>query len=112
MSDLLFENFDIVSEGAPVVILCEGAIRLRGLERLTFRNFRVRARRPFQLEGNAVTPLADLRFSGISGTIGGDVPFIARHVSRLNLNEIELSGNTGELPPFERPESDSWESKF
>lgn len=112
VSDLLFENFDIVSEGAPVVILCEGAIRLRGLERLTFRNFRVRARRPFQLEGNAVTPLADLRFSGISGTIGGDVPFIARHVSRLNLNEIELSGNTGELPLFERPESDSWESKF
>ena len=112
VSDLLFENFDITTERSALVIFCEGAIQLRGLERLTFRNFRIRAKQPFQLEGNAATTLRDLRFSGISGTVEHDVPFIIHQVSRLKLDDIELSAEQRETALFKRPESDSWEAKF
>ncbi len=112
VSDLLFENFDITTERAPVVLFCEGAIQLRGLERLTFRNFRIQAKQPFQLIGNAVTTLRDIRFTDISGEVAGDTPFVVRQVSRLRLEGVELSAEQSKAVPFERPESDSWEQKF
>ena len=112
VSDLSFENFDIDSGVYPIRINVEGGIRLRAVERISFRNIRIRAKRPVSLEGNGNTPLTDIRFSGISGVVEGDVPLFVRNVSRLKLDDFELTAVTGEPETFVRQESSSWETKF
>ena len=112
VSDLSFENFDITTGLFPIRINVEGAIRLRGVERIRFRNIRIRAKQPISLEGNAETPLCDIQFSGISGVVEGDVPIVAKAVTRLNLDDFELTADRGTPLPFSREESASWESKF
>lgn len=112
ISDIAFENFDIDSGRHPVRIGCEGAISLRGIERISFRNFRIRAKEPISLDGNPNTILRDISFSGISGTVENASPLHVRFVKNLKLDDFDLSAHTGEAPEFRREESPSWETKF
>lgn len=112
VSDLSFENFDIESGVYPIRINVEGAIRLRAVERISFRNFRIRAKLPVSLEGNCNTPLTDICLSGISGVVDGDTPLFIRNVSRLKLDDFDLTAVSGKPEEFERQESASWETKF
>lgn len=112
ISDIAFHNFDIESGRYPVRIGCEGAIALRGIERISFTNFRIKAKAPIYLEGNANTILKEISFNNISGTIEGDCPLHARYVQNLQLNNFDLTAVTGEAPEFRREDSPSWETKF
>ena len=113
ISDIAFSNFDIESGNYPVRIGCEGAIALRGIENISFNNFRIKARRPVFLEGNANTILKNISFSNISGTIESDSPLHLRYVENLKLNDFSLNALTGEVPPIsENRNFPSWETKF
>lgn len=113
ITDIAFDNFDIETGNYPVRIGCEGAIALRGIERISFNNFRIKGKNPIHLEGNPCTVLKDIRFTNISGTIESDTPIRARYVEDLRLNDFSLTAVTGEAPLFERPAvTTSWETKF
>lgn len=112
ISDISFENFDIVTDRYPIRIGCDAGIQLRGIERLHFRNFRIRSKYPISLEGSCRTILKDIVFSGISGEVDGDSAITAKYVQNLKLNEFELTAKNGPDVPFRRVESDSWETKF
>ena len=113
ISDLSFNNFDIESGRYPVRIGCEGAIALRGVERLSFNNFRIKAAKPLYLEGNPNTVFKDISFTGISGVVESDSPIHVRYVDNLKLDNFSLSAVTGEIPAMEEmPDFPSWETKF
>jgi len=112
ISDLSFRNFDLTSNNYPVRIFCEGAIGVRGVERLSFRDFRIRSKKPFFLVGNAESVLQSITLADISGVIEADTPLETRFVRDLKLENVNLSAETGEKVPFVRPESPSWESQF
>ena len=112
ISDIIFENFDITSDLYPVRIGCDPGIRLRGIRRLAFRNFRIRSKRPISLEGSRETILKDIAFSDISGTVDGESPLSARYVAHLKLQNFDLTAATGPETPLKRVDSDSWETQF
>ena len=112
ISDIAFDNFDIDTGRYPVRIGCEGAIALRGIERISFTNFRIKAKAPVYLDGNANTILKEISFNNISGTVEGESPIHARYVQNLKLNNFDLTAVTGEAPEFQRVDSPSWETKF
>ena len=92
---------------------CEGAIALRGVERLSFNNFRIKAAKPLYLEGNPNTVFKDISFTNISGVVESDSPIHVRYVDNLKLDNFSLSAVTGEIPAMEEmPDFPSWETKF
>lgn len=112
ISDIMFDHFDIESGRYPVRIGCEGAIALRGIERISFHNFRIKAKEPIYLEGNANTLLKDISFHNITGVVEGDCPIHAKYVKNLKINDFDLTAVTGKAPEFQRENSSSWETKF
>ena len=112
MHDISFSDFDIETKMYPVRIHVEGAIALRGIRRIHFRDVRVRAGHPFHFEGNPNSVLEDITLSNVSGMIDGDEAIHARYVSRLQMDNVSLTAATGETPEFKRGESSSWETKF
>lgn len=110
--DISFDNFDIVTEKYPVRIGCDAGIQLRGIERLHFRNFRIKSKLPISLEGSCRTILKDIEFSCISGEVDGESAIIAKCVRNLKLDDFELTAEKGPEVPFRRIASGSWETKF
>ena len=112
ISDILFENFDITTGLYPVRIGCDPGIRLRGIRRLRFSNFRIRSKRPLSLEGSRETILKDIAFSDISGTVDDASPLTVKYVEHLKLQNFDLTAATGPETPLKRIDSASWETQF
>ena len=112
ISDITFKDFDIVTERYPIRIGCDAGIELRGIERLQFRNFRIKSKFPVSLEGSYRTILKDIEFSGISGEVDGESAITAKCVRNLKLNDFEVTAKKGPVVPFQRMDSESWETKF
>ncbi len=112
ISHISFDNFDITTDRYPVRLGCEAGIELRGIEDISFRNFRIKSKLPIALDGSCRTVLKDISFDNISGTVDGDTPIHARCVENLRLNNFRLSAVRGEEVPFQRIPWDSWETMF
>lgn len=111
-SDIRFEHFDLECDEIPLRINVEDGIALRAVERLEFRDFRIRAGKPIYLTGNAGTILRDIALRDFSGVVAEETPIIVRAVERLRLDGFELSAGGGDSAPLVRKDSPSWESKF
>ena len=110
--DVSFEDFDIQTGRYPIRFGVEGAIALRGIRGLTFRNFRIDAKLPIYLEGNPVSVLEDIALENISGVIHGDTALHTRYVRNLQIENLRLTADQGDTPEFKREASPSWETKF
>ncbi len=112
LSDIAFTNCDFTTERYPVRICCEGSIRLRGIERITFSGLRFRSKLPLFLEGNSETVLREIRFTDVRGEVEGDDAIHTKFVEHLRLENFDVTARSGESPEFRRGESASWETKF
>ena len=112
ISDIVFENFDITTNRYPIRLGCDAGIKLRGIERINFKNIRIKSKRPISLEGSCHTVLKNITFSDISGNVEGESPIVAKCVKHLKLNNFELSAEIGQDVPFQRIQSKSWETQF
>lgn len=112
ISDIVFDNFDIDANGFAIYLKCMPGINIRGIERLTFTNFRINARQAILLEGHADAVLSDIQLNNITGTFRENTPLITNYVRRLKMNNIELTAETGESVPPAQPCGNSWETQF
>ena len=112
ISDISFRNFDIECGRRPISVVCEDGISLRGIRRISFEDFRIKAGEPVLLSGNAASILSDIELSHISGTVAGACPMELRFVRNLKLDRCDLTAVTGEIQPLTRESSPSWETKF
>ena len=112
MSDIAFRNFDITTGQHPIRVGCEDGLRLRGMERLTFEDFRIQGEKPIIFFGNAETVLKNISLCDFTGTINGNVPIELKYVNGLNLRNVTLDAAKGEPVPFVRQPGESWETKF
>ena len=112
VSDIRFEHFDLECKGYPVRVNVEDGIGLRAVERLEFRDFRIRAGAPVFLSGNAASILRDIALRDFSGVVAGETPVVARQVERLRLDGVELTATGAAPAALNRAKSDSWETRF
>ena len=112
VSDIRFEHWDMECTDFPLRINVEGGIALRALERLEFRDFRIRSKEPVFLVGNAATPLRDIALRDFSGVVSSDTPIVAHCVERLRLDDIELTSGPGEATQIASRDGSSWETAF
>ena len=87
--NILFENWTIESGGHPLQLFVDKGIVLRDFGHMTFRNFTVKSKRPFMVRGNEVSPVKDMHFENIKGTIAGK-PFDVAHAT-IEFGQIEVS---------------------
>jgi len=71
MSNLLFEDCEIVASENPLLFLVEPGIALKAFGNTTFRNVKIKGKRPIRLEGNGFTRVENVRFENMSGEITG-----------------------------------------
>ena len=74
-------------------------------------DYSVNEKKPLWLEGTADSPIEDVRFDNVFGTVEADVPFVARHVRNLRFDRFDVTAVTGPAVPLKRVESSSWEAK-
>lgn len=110
--DITFDNIDIDTQSHPIRIGNEEGITLRGIERLSFRNIRIRGAKSIVFTGRAPVALNDISLQNISGTIEDATPAVFSNVRNLKLDNVQLSGTSSEKGAFTRRESPSWETKF
>ena len=87
--NILFENWTIESGGHPLQLFVDNGIVLRDFGHMTFRNFTVKSKRPFMVRGNAASPVRDMHFENIKGSVVGK-PFDIVHAS-IDFGQIDVS---------------------
>lgn len=87
--NILFENWTVRSFGHPLQLFVDNGIVLRDFGHMTFRNFTVKSKRPFMVRGNAASPVRDMRFENVKGSVVGK-PFDITHAS-IDFGQIDVS---------------------
>ena len=110
ISDISFNNFDITANGFAVYLHCTEGINIREINRLSFNNFRIKSRQAVLVQGHAGAVFSDISFNNITGTVADETPLVCRYVKNLKLDNVDLSGCTGEIRPAVEPMGNSWET--
>ena len=87
--NILFENWTVRSFGHPLQLFVDNGIVLRDFGHMTFRNFTVKSKRPFMVRGNPASPVRDMRFENVKGSVVGK-PFDITHAS-IDFGQIDVS---------------------
>ena len=87
--NILFENWTVRSFGHPLQLFVDNGIVLRDFGHMTFRNFTVKSKRPFMVRGNAASPVKDMHFENVKGSVVGK-PFDITHAS-IDFGQIDVS---------------------
>jgi polygalacturonase len=87
--NILFEDWTIESGGHPLQLFVDKGIVLRDFGHMTFRNFNVKSKRPFMVRGNEASPVKDMHFENIKGTIAGK-PFDVAHAT-IEFGQIDIA---------------------
>lgn len=89
--EILFENWKIDCYGHPVEILVEPGIALRDFGHMTFRNIEVKAKKPFVVMGNELTPLKGVRFENVQGSVSSGNPFDIAFAPDAVFDRVDVS---------------------
>ena len=87
--NILFENWTVRSFGHPLQLFVDNGIVLRDFGHMTFRNFTVKSKRPFMVRGNAASPVRDMHFENVKGSVVGK-PFDITHAS-IDFGQIDVA---------------------
>ena len=109
MSDLEVENCDIDVEGSPISFWIEPGITLGNYGATTFRNLKVRGRRPILLQGTGDSILKNIRFENVTGRIEVDTPLVMRSTENVQFADFSVTSARGEKAPPAANTGDGWE---
>ena len=112
VSDISFNHMSIDTARHPIRINCDPEIKPRRIAGISFRNIRIRGAQPIHLVGTPLLPLDDITLENITGEIDTDTPLVARYVRRLAFDRVSLTAEKGDVVPFARQPSPSWETHF
>jgi len=109
MENIRVEDCDIDVKGSAISFSVESGIKLRNFGNVTFRNIRLRSAKALKLNGTGDTPLRNMRFENVTGTIGDEKPIDISNVESVCFDRFEVrSGRSSKSPPALN-DSDGWE---
>lgn len=110
MENLLVEDCDIEVANLPIAFWVEPGIALGAYGNVTFRNVRLRGKKPITLRGTGDSVLTNVVFDGVRGTIENETPLDMKDVLRVVFKDFSVTSGSGEkAKPADNP-TDGWES--
>lgn len=109
MENLLVEDCDIEAENFPISFWIEPGISLGAYGNVTFRNVRLRGKKPITLQGTGDSVLTSIVFDRVSGEVETDRPLDIRSVSGLVFHDFLVTSGKGEETIPAVNVSDGWE---
>ena len=61
---------------------------------MTFRNFTVETERPFVVKGNEATPVREMRFENICGSVKGGKAFDVEHAPDIVFGSMDVTARS------------------
>ena len=109
MANILFEDCEIVARENPLLFHVEPGIALKGFGNTTFRNVKIKGKRPIRLEGNGLTWVENVTFENVSGKITAGEALQLKATKNITFDAFTVS--SAKLPA-EQPAvnlTDTWE---
>ena len=111
MENIVVEDCEIAVRHHPVYFGVDSGVRLRSFGNTVFRNVRMKGGKPIVLKGTADAVLRNMRFENVVADISAVTPVETAAVEGLEFRDCTILSGKGDSVPFNRPDSDSWESK-
>jgi polygalacturonase len=109
MENILFEDCDIDVKYSPIIFLVESGIKLRSFGNTTFKNIKLKGKKPIRLEGNAFTYLENLCFENVKGEIDNVEAITTRAVKNIRFDRFEVTSSKPTDEKLSVNTSDGWE---
>ena len=109
MANICVEDCDIDVKGSAISFSVEPGIMLRNFGDVTFRNIRLKSAKALTLNGTGDTPLRNMRFENVTGTIGDEKPIDISNVESICFDRFEVRSGRGSKSPPALNDSDGWE---
>lgn len=109
MQSILFEDCEIEARENPLLFHVEPGIALKSFGNTTFRNVKIKGKRPIRLEGNGFTWVENVKFENVSGEITEGEALQLKATKNIVFDKFTVS--SAKLPA-EQPAvnlSDTWE---
>ena len=109
MANILFEDCEIEARENPLLFHVEPGIALKSFGNTTFRNVKIKGKRPIRLEGNGFTWVENVKFENVSGEITEGEALQLKATKNIAFDKFTVS--SAKLPA-EQPAvnlSDTWE---
>ena len=95
MKDILFEDCDIDVLGNPIDFNVDPGVVLGSFGNTTFRNVKVKGRGAIRMQGTADSPLGNVNFTNVSGSVGSDEPVKMKSVRNIGFQSFTVTGGEG-----------------
>ena len=109
MEDIVVENCDIDVDGAAVAFSVEPGIVLRDFGNVVFRKTSLKSKKAIRLTGTGDTPLRNVVFEDVSGTVEAERPVEMSNVEGIRFDRFDVRSGRGKKAPAAVNKSDGWE---
>ena len=111
MANISFSGWEMECSSHPIFLMVEGGIRIRDFGHVTFKDMKIKAKRPILLLGSAESPLRDVRFENITAEISEGEPIKMNATEQISFDRFNVTSGPGKPQPFVRKQGPSWETK-
>ena len=109
MENITVENCNIDADGSAISFSVEPGVTLRDFGNVAFRNIRLKSRKALVLNGTGDTPLRNVAFEDVSGTVAAEKPIDMSNVEGIRFDRFDVLSGLGQRTPAATNRSDGWE---
>ena len=109
MENIVVENCDIDVDGAGISLSVEPGVTLRDFGNVVFRKIRLKSKKALVLNGTGDTPLRNVAFEDVSGTVEAERPIDMSNVEGIRFDHFDVRSGRGKRSAAATNKSDGWE---
>ena len=109
MEGITVENCDIDVDGSAISFSVEPGVMLREFGNVAFRKIRLKSKKAIALNGTGDTPLRNVVFEDVSGTVNAEKPIDMSNVEGIRFDRFDVRSGLGKRTPAATNKSDGWE---
>ena len=109
MKDITVEDCDIDVDGSAISFSVEPGVTLRDFGNVAFRKIRLKSKKAIVLNGTGDTPLRNVVFEDVSGTVDAEKPIDMSNVEGIRFDRFDVRSGLGKRTPAATNKSDGWE---
>ena len=109
MDSIIIEDCNIDVDDAAIAFSVEPGITLREFGNVTFRKIRLKSKKAIALNGTGDTPLRNVVFEDVSGSVESESPIEMSNVECVRFDRFSVRSGRGKRSPAAENKSDGWE---